>query len=342
MRRHISLLAATIICFINTAFAQQPYFSYETKTRGESLSFPVFSRSGNTPATNKINRFLQLSELQILQGYEKVDIFEMIAGEDSNYDISCDIKQNTAQLLSVRFNLATCGATCYYWTNCYNFNAQTGDPVQLGDLLTAEGLEAFYAKATARWSTQMDAALKKQDANINEEMQQFKECFNDSPYTLLESFYVQGNDLYIDAENCLPKFAKFYDIDTAVRFSIKELTPYLNDYGRSIFKLSSKPLTAFKSELLKELIVFTNKDKSVVLAMVKGHQDYNEFFYADLKNNIREVFEGNYNTSVLKLADYDGKDKTAQLTATIKANEATVVYEYANGEKIPAVVLTRQ
>jgi hypothetical protein len=347
--RNFPVFSTLLLCiaFAVPATAQQPYFSYRTLTKGDHISFPVFASNTNATAATDINRLLQVRELQVLDGYYKDNIFEGIADPQDEavyytYDVSFDVKENTPRLLSLRFNISSCGATCYYWSSCYNFNPQTGEPVQLGDLFTAEGLDSFEKKAKGRWNAQIDAVIKGPDAETLEIMEPFRGCFDDT-FILLESFYIQGDDLYIDAENCLPKYAKFYDIDTAVRFSIKELTSYMNDYGRSVFGLSKELPTAYKGELLKELIVGTNPHKDIVLALViEGHTIITGY-YAAIRNGIYAPLDGAYENGKMNCEVIDDGARTiARVSATIEGDRITVVYEDASGNKMPAVALKRE
>lgn len=285
---------------------------------------------------------MQISELRSVDGYYKSSVFEgVIDLEDAEFNyyfgIDFEVQHNTPQLLSVRFSLNSCGATCYYWTTCYNFNAQTGEPIQLGDLLTAEGLENISNKAATRWKARVDDALKTQDELDADAAATIGECLEDTDM-MLESFYVQGNDLIIDAENCLPMFAKFMDIDTAIRISVKELTPFLSDYGKSIFGIGSKPVSGFASEyLLKALQVYGNKSKDVFLGLVtttNGTVGY----YANKKAGIYAYGESENNTGLVLGVDNDG-GRIGSITIDLEGNNATVVYEDANGKKMPVLLV---
>jgi hypothetical protein len=340
MRRHIYLLVAIVICFINTAFAQQPYFTYETKAKGENLSFPVFSSKDNAKAAKNISRLLQLSELNVLDGYYKNDIFEYVSPPEmaASFDIRFDIKENSPGLLSVRFDISSCGMTCYYWSKCYNFNPQTGEPIQLGDLFTPQGLESFNEQLNVSWAAQIDAGVKDDPANEIEVVQEFKNCFEDG-YTMLESFYAGGNTLVIDAENCLPKFAKFYDIDTQVRFGVKELIPLLSNYGKSVLGISGTPVKNFKSEyVIKELKIYTNKDKNIVLGIVQKNNITTGYF-ADTKIGIYAYANSSDTTSMTYETE---ENETYTITTKFTGSEVTVTCRDKEGTVLPPVVLVRE
>lgn len=316
------------------ATAQEP-LSYKTLEYDDDLNFPVFASKNPITAQN-INYLLQLSELNIIDGYYKENIFENVMPDKDgigSYDIDFEVKENSPRLLSVRFNLSTCGATCHYATSCYNFNPQTGEPIQLGDLFTADGLEQYNSALTARWAAQIDAGVKDDLAEDIEAVQEFKECFDDS-YTQLQNFYVEKNNLFIDAENCLPKFAKFYDVDTQVRFTLKELTPLLSDYGKAVLGISGKGVGNFKSEhLLRELKIYRNKENDAILGIATNHEGI-ICYYADKK-------EGVYYITYLDPAEDGFFDDT--IAVEIKENEAAVYYINAeNGQKKPAILLIKQ
>ena len=85
----------TAILFVilnNFCFAQAGYFSYKTITQDQNLRFPVFKRSTNDLATEKINQHLQLSELELLNGHQKKSIFETVsARQESLYGGKTDL-----------------------------------------------------------------------------------------------------------------------------------------------------------------------------------------------------------------------------------------------------------
>ena len=161
------LTTAIILIFCSFVHAKNDYFSLKTykvrpdiyerayeegnaytynsgEAEPDQFSFPIFSNRTNKYAAQKINQTMQLSELEILKGFETKSIFERVSYDGggiygNKVSIKFDVFDNTDRILSVQFNETSCGATCAYWVKYYNFNSGNGDLIQLKDLFTEKG-----------------------------------------------------------------------------------------------------------------------------------------------------------------------------------------------------------
>ena len=99
-----------------------------------SFSFPIFDGRVNSVATTRINRLLQLSELQSLAKEKTRRIFDQVRVDDGSIYggkvwMRSRIYSNNGQVLSVGFIESSCGMTCTYWNRYYNFNPGNGDRI---------------------------------------------------------------------------------------------------------------------------------------------------------------------------------------------------------------------
>ena len=85
------------------ASGQTKYFTCKSLTSGKEFSFPVFSLAADSFTTRNINQLLQLSELELLDGYQKKNIFEKISVDNGTIyggktNISFDILTNSSKI----------------------------------------------------------------------------------------------------------------------------------------------------------------------------------------------------------------------------------------------------
>lgn len=281
------------IMFCSLAFGQTDYFSHKIYTlqpdiyqreysegkaftinHGKSgtidFSFPIFSNPSNKYAVNKINQMLQISELGILKGFETKSIFERVSYDGGGIyggktDINFEIFSNNDSILSVRINNSSCGATCAYWINYYNFNSGNGDNVHLTDLFTEAGYSKFNELvAEKRIADLRKELIEKITPDERENYSNIADCYENDK---LEDFYIKNKILYIDGENCFHKGQKFDGIETVSRIKLSEFKKYLNAYGKGLFSISSDPIKAHRSNGLPQLFEGKIAGQNVLLVL---------------------------------------------------------------------------
>jgi hypothetical protein len=225
---------------------------------------------GKPASINKINQTLQICELSLLKGFETKHIFEEVSGfVDGIYggkvEVTFNVKKNTDRALSIQFKEASCGATCRYWVNYYNFNPGNGDLVQLRDLFTRWGYDVFFKQVTKKRIAQFKRELRKVKASEREGYQDIIGSYelDDS----LEDFYLKGNAIYIDGENSFSKHQKFAGIETISRFNLNEFENHLNEYGKCFFSLMRCSIAKFRSRTLPQLFHGTIAGQNVLMIL---------------------------------------------------------------------------
>jgi len=344
MRRLISFILLFTLCLAGSAVAQKPYFNYETKTRGDELSFPIFNAGANASVTNKINRLLQLSELQMLAGYERKDIFEELTryqdeGFEGASNISFEVNGNSSRVLSVTFEISYSAATWHYTNKCYNFNAQTGDVIELTDIMTSKGYLSFREAVDKRWEAMVNKQITQ--AATDTEKEDFNGLIENMESMPTLDFYITDNVLMLDARNCFTKQQRVMGVENLIDFDVKTIAPYLNDYGKSIFGLDNKDVGGYTSASLPQLFEGTIAGKDVLMVL-DGYEDYMNATYAYTDYGVGIFMEGDFNDGVLQLTetDDDGRE-VGTITATFEDNTIKGTCKSADGKKSYPVLLKK-
>jgi len=294
--------------FLTTLFlakGQTNYFSIKTIKNGKEFSFPIFLQSFDINSTDRINQLLQISELEILKGFERKNIFENVSKDNGTIyggkvEISFEIKSNTPRLLSLQLNESSCGATCAYWVKYYNFNSGNGEMLQLRDLFTEIGYKIFYKIISKKRISEFKKQLTKLDTSEKDGFLDITGCYEDNN---LEDFYIKGNTLYIDGENCFSKNQKSSDIETISKFNLSEFKKYLNDYGKTIFSLNQKTVEKFHSSTLPQLFQGKISEQDVLMVLNNGYKQEMRAEYVYLKYGKGIFLEGELNKNELTLKE---------------------------------------
>jgi len=290
---------------------QKGYFNYKTITYNDKiLSFPIFNNSKKSLVIEKINQFLQLSELELLIGHEKTSAFEIVShNSDGLYggktDISFELINNSNKLLSIAFNESSCGMTCAYWVRYYNFNSLNGDLISIEDFFTPEGFKKFkpliIKKRIDNLILQLKSDSLSMDPGFKDEF--LEEKTNSIENDNLSDFFIKNNSLFIDGENLLSKNEKFSGIDMTCQFLLNEFRSYLNEYGKVIFMNTPTQLSTFRSIHLPQLYSGTIGNEKILLIFRKTYENQVDGIYTYLKNGIGINLEGSLNEKALYLKE---------------------------------------
>jgi hypothetical protein len=245
----------------------------EYKQEGRDLHFPLFySDHVNVLTAEKINQYLQLSELELLNGFQTNTVFEKVKADNgfiygAKWEMTYDIYTNNARILSVGFTESSSGMTTAYWDRYYTFNSGNGDAIQLSDLFTSKGYRQFHQYIIKK----SVAECRKQLAGIDtakSNMSDWDEIISEQGKSNISDFYIDGTSIILDGDNLLNKSQKG-EIDINVKFKLAEFKGYLNDYGRCVFGLKEGDIAVYHSSSLPQL--FTGKiDKYPVLFIIRN------------------------------------------------------------------------
>lgn len=234
---------------------QSNFFKIKNISKDDSFSFPLFSGENNY-VLNKINIHLQLSELDLLVGAEKKDIFEIVSFDygtiyGGKKSMVYDVLANNSKNLSLRFWQSSCGATCYYWVKYYNYNTQNGDLYVLNDFFAPLNWYNFkrYVDVKRIENTKKKLTeLKRLGVNIKPFLWIYESIKNDD----LTDFYFDNDSIYFDDENLFSKNDKFDGLQNITGIAIKDIKQWLNEFGNSAL-LTGKELKTFVSSFEPQL-----------------------------------------------------------------------------------------
>lgn len=312
-------LTSLFLCLIAPSFyAQNNYFSYKTIRYGEDFMFPVFAYANDTHTAEKINELLQISELNLLKGHEKDNIFEevmvdeetMTSGKDA---IQFEVLANNNKILSIGFEQEFVSASSSYWTQYYNFNAGNGDLIQLKDLFTEEGYPHFYQYAAKKRASEFQKEEQKLSAEEKDESVEMNDAFfyeDDLSY-----FYIIDSVVYIDGENMFPRGVNMSGIEVICAFNLSEFSAYLNDYGKSVFGLSQAAVQQYHSASLPQIFEGTIAGKlNVILVLNQADKEGATANYVYKKFGKAISWQGIAEDNRLKMNEIDANnDKVAAI-----------------------------
>lgn len=235
------ILLFLLLAYTFSVEAQKGYFNLKEITKDSSfLSFPVFSRARDSLTAQKINTLLQLSELELIIGQQKNNIFENIIADtekSGKWMICYQIYSNSPKVLSIQFSEAFCGAGCNTGISCYNFSSVNGYLIHLKDIFTDDGYTIIKNKISEKRIAKFKKDLIKIDSIQRNDLLTVLDCYKDDA---LRDYYIQSSSIIINSENCLDKNAKNFDINTLTQLTLPEFKEYLTEYRQKVFGIKIK------------------------------------------------------------------------------------------------------
>jgi hypothetical protein len=129
---------------------------------GSAISFPVVSGS-NAAVAQRINTWLQASQLRKLPGRYRKEAFEDIVPAKENglgvTSLDFGVSANTRAYLSLSVSGIYQSASIQEFGFEYNFDARSGAPLSLSDLFTQQGLVRLTAQVRAARLAKIDSYL---------------------------------------------------------------------------------------------------------------------------------------------------------------------------------------
>ena len=327
MKKVIVIIVLIIVS--SATFSQSRHFGYKTiKNKDNNFSFPIFDQLSDSSITNKINQHLQLSELEIIVPKASGNFYENISQNKGGLyggkvDISFQLLRNDKKILSLKFDESACGITCAYWVKYYNFNAGNGDLILLSDLFTIEGFKKFRVRIdNKRFETlkrSADSLRVKGDPDLLKDFldEEFS-CFKEDD---LSDFYIRGNSIIIDGDNCLSKNEKSGGYEMECVFHLNEFREFLNDYGKTVFSGISGNISAYHSKNLPQLYWGTLGDSRILMILRPSYKDEIEGIYTYTKYGVGINLKGSLNDTDLSLTELnDDFEENGSIEATFTPN----------------------
>ena len=299
----ISLAAIlTILIFqATTSLLFSQSFKLDTLKDGGNYYFPVVDISENAEASRKINQYLQIKLLhQLPKSYKNSDpfyyarnnnqcgqtIFQGFSGENVNASIlkiSIDIEQSYCT-----------GMGLDWYLNQYYFDINTGEAIQLEDLLSIDKQEGFKAKIVQLFQDELRGYLGQIEKDIQqaedadeklfyqEQYDFYQECLENTDVGDFRYYTYRFSDSTITVNR-----NKCYWNETGRALAEKpnpkaiiggpELLPYLSGYGKYLYGYSQK--TSTKGRLVNKHLKGTIGGKYPIEAFVQRYDERIEIFY---------------------------------------------------------------
>ena len=229
-----------------------------------------YVQSDNAQLAQRINSLIYLDMLELsppakLQdGLKEKKVEE---GMQPTSDLSFEVGRNDERILALSISAEGCGAYCEYYTRQFNFDANTGRHIVASDIFTSAGavtlmkqlgtLRLARVKAEiarmrndakthgAKTAVAKDKAQLKEDgAGFNEAIEMYEQCAASivdpemAKYRTIDTdkMKIGNNAITFIRERCSIHALRALDNldEIAHTLSLKDLAPYLNDYGRSL------------------------------------------------------------------------------------------------------------
>jgi hypothetical protein len=309
MHKYFAIMAVNLF-LLNVLQAQNPYFSYKTVKYAEdpeSFSFPLFFHAKDSLSTQKMNQFLQLSELSLLKGFEKDNIFEQImydeAAKGGMEELNVTILENTPTVLAVEINSSYLSATSFHSTTYHNFNAQNGELIHFKDLFTETGYKVV-----------LDLLVKKQISQLKKEIAKIKKDEISEDFELImqeyqqdksPNFYLKGKNIYVNGINHFPRGMNLSGAETVCKIGLNEgLEENLSEYGKQVFGISTGNMNEFHSQSLPQLFSGVLAGQKVLMILESNtYENGITGKYAYMKHGIGINLSGKWSNTTLDLTE---------------------------------------
>lgn len=259
MQKCLIVIFTVLTICSSWTFAQTTKFQIKDLTPlYEKNKFPHVISKTNPQIAEKINIFLQLENLNQLPGVYKIHPFEKVASDPNNccsYVEFYEWKQYKTpnNILSLQLAGEANGAYPEGFENYYNFDLQTGNPILLTDIFSANGLAKIDDVVNRRIRIEINGYLKKlrKELKLSKLKKEEKDDLleKESMYqTCVESvgkgdlkdyeYYFSNNSITFIRGRCSPHALRAIDDlwEFENKFSYKEIESYLSNYGKSLMK----------------------------------------------------------------------------------------------------------
>lgn len=217
----------------------------DTSRAGTVYTFPVFSSTNPNKPHEKINEFLQKNELELSIGEQDSSIFENIwpSGDDFGGTTAFDysVVVNNDRILSLRFDKEGCGAYCEGYTTYYNFDSNTGEPIEYLTLFTEDGIQLLQEGIIDERTKMLNDAIAKATTDGDDDVKMmYSECLEvmTAPDGGFGPFYIDNGSIHFIRERCsnhamagLDDIGEFDNVK-----SFEALQPFLSDKGKELLQ----------------------------------------------------------------------------------------------------------
>lgn len=331
-------------CFVtNFYFSQQEKVLVSNlKPKTENSVFPLVSVPLNNKVEEKINIFLQVSELENIPNTRKNPFQLALSATNSytNYIYFYEWKmlQAPKNILSLLISGEATGAYPEGFIEWNNFDLRTGNYLNLPDIFDDDKIEVVQNIVNKKVETTIldfIASLKDKKELSDEEKEQmrmYQECLEyvNRKDLSSEKFYFNENNLSIVRERCSNHAMRAMDdLDTfTVDFPITKLSPYLNAFGKYLLLQSNKE--SKQENIQNKLYKGKIAKKYPITVLIKNINEDGSFSAVYWYNNTRKLinWSGEISNNHLSITEDDTDEENAKnwipkanVEADIKGNK---------------------
>jgi len=237
------------------SFSQQQNVKItDLQPKSEDFVFPVISYSKNPSVENKINTFLQVSELEYIpnSGGNPFKLASTATNSYTNYiDFYSWQKLETPKnILTVSINGEATGAYSENFSNWKNFDLRTGNYINLQDLFQPNSIKTVENLINQRVRKRINDFIVELKSNKNgsedetEQIDIYEQCFTDNTLQYLEYFF--GKDkLTVVVGRCSNHASRALDDlgNHEIILSYKELEKHWSAYAINLLSGSEQTVS---------------------------------------------------------------------------------------------------
>ena len=309
--------------------------------QSEDFIFPVISYREKPLVENKINTFLQVSELEYIpnSGKNPFQLASTATNSYANYVYFYEWKklETPENILSISMNGEASGAYPEGFDNWRNFDLRTGNLINLEQLFSEKGKEIIADKIALKIKKEITDYLKelktekpknKEEKETNEDqIALYEDCLqtNTVYFKYLKFYFGKDKITFVQGRCSNHAMRALDDLDTfSIEFSYKDLLNYWSPFAKNLLSGSSS----------------INAPESIQNKLFKGEIDHKY----PITVLFKEVYEDGsfsavywYNKSK-KLIDWDGNLKNSHISITENDYHSEELQEWIPKAKIEADV----
>ena len=238
MRHLVSIVLIASSCFGSSLAVQE--------LRVKENTFPYLTSQLSPKAAESINAFLYFDLLsnddmtqKVPKNREETLKSITMATKEGHLTINSYHVTQTPQILEITLEAEGCGAYCESFSKEYHFLTATGQSFTAGDMFDPQGKQKVESIIRTRISTKIKnflAKIKKAKGETAlEQKDMYQGCLANAEYWGMDNFSLDTKGMSFTNERCSNHAAQAIDDlgDFTERFTLPELTPYMNTFGKA-------------------------------------------------------------------------------------------------------------
>lgn len=288
--------------------------------QSEDFTFPQISFKQKPLVEEKVNTFLQVSELEFVpnSGKNPFQLAKTATNSYQNYLYFYEWKklEGTKNILSIEMMGEASGAYSEGFTNYKNFDLRTGNYINLIDLFQPNSVKTVedlinkkIEKRVEDYIKELKAESSKED-DLTDQISMYENCFLEYSLDYLEFNFTKNNLTFI-AGRCSNHALRGLDDlgEHEITFSYSELQKYFSTYARNLLSNSENlGKTSFQNKLYRGKI---DEKYPITVLIKRNYADENSFTAVYWYDKTKKLIEwsGKINGNHLSIIENDFYDE---------------------------------